>query len=243
MTPLPLAAWWLLFLVLLAAPFVVLRGGYGAGWRWLLLGAAAYALGIVLKLLLLVPVELAGASDLPAWGQASVMGMVSAAAELAVAVPFLWPRRGSGGRESPAWPDALAFGAAAGVAEMLAAVPLGLAQYAYETGQWPSVPDFTAALGWTFLLERGLTTVGHASSRALVYVGLRYRSLAPLLLAFALFSVNDGVPTYVDARGWHWDSRLTLKFYSLAAAITVAETAAAIVFDRRARREARAQPT
>jgi hypothetical protein len=231
MTHLELSAWWLTLLLLTVAPPLILVVRYQAKWRWLALGVASYVAAMIVKALLHRAAEGTGLHALPPWAQAATVGLISALAELGFVLPFVLPGLWRG--EPLRWPGVLAFGIAIGIFEMLFTLLLGLAQIFDETGQAPSLPFFTEALGWGFLSERGITILGHASSRALLYAGLRYRSLNAVALAVALFTLNDGAASYPELAGWLWTDRLLWTMKSFFAALVIVEFACVALLARR----------
>lgn len=216
---------------LVAGPIAALRFLGRIRWSWLMMGVGGYLLGFVAK----IPAGLVIEAEGPGAGrpvvQAIFMGSASAAAELGVAGLVL--AAGMRGRGALPWASVLAFGVGAGVFELLMMLPLGLAQIYDETGSLPSVAGFTDMVGWTFLLERGLTLVGHSASRTLLYTGLHTRAMWALIGCFVLFGLNDGLPTYIGAKGWEWTPRMMSMFYVIAAIITTVEIALICWFERR----------
>jgi hypothetical protein len=126
----------------------------------------------------------------------------------------------------------LAFGAGIGVFEMVASLALGWFQILDETGAAPSLAWFTAVLGWGFLLERGLTLIGHISSRALLYVACYRRSWCAGLLVFMTFALTDGVATLCDLKGWVGSEIHMRTFYTFVAGLTALEIGAVWLLER-----------
>jgi hypothetical protein len=208
---------------------LLLRGCWRAQGRWFFYGILSYLIGMAAKGLLYLAGAATGLDALSPATHAAVAGVLSALAELGAAAPFLWRRGGL------RWPDVIAFGAAIGLFEMVAAVPLGWLQMVDETGAAPSGSAFTTALGWGFLLERGLTLIGHVSSRALLYAAWGRRSWWAGLLVFLTFALTDGVATLCDLKGWADSEWHMQAFYAFAAALTAVEIGAVLFLVRRQR--------
>jgi hypothetical protein len=207
--------WWCALILIATLPICVLLRR-GAAWQMLLLGPASYVLGMALKGLLFTAAAKLGLGHLSAAPQSAVAGLVSAAAELGAAALFL--------RRPLKTVDVLAFGASIGVFEMLFLLPIGWLDLLDQTHRALPLGRIHAVYGWGFLLERGLTLAGHTASRALLYVGLRLRSPALVLLEVALFTLNDGFATYTDLRQWTTRPEFLLSMDLLAAAMTLIET-------------------
>ena len=175
-------------LLIAGAPVLFLRLR-GAEWRWFWLGIASWALALVPKVILAIPIELGG---LPAEAQGILGGLVSAGCELGMAALFLRRRTWSTA-------NVRAFGAGIGSFEVLFA--LGLASI--EAVADAMMPTRIAML--FFLLERVIALVGHVASRVLVYVALRAKQLLPAVVALVVFAFVDGTASYGVAAGWDWD--------------------------------------
>ena len=230
MNPFELTAWWALLLTAAVAPPLVLVYRFGAKWWWFGLGVASFIAGIILKLLLVAAAAWAGVEALPPAARAGAYGLISAVAELALVLPFFVPvlmRRGHVG-----WPNVLAFGVGIGIFEMVVVLLLGLGQFLVETGAIPTLPAFTEGLGWFFVTERVVTVFGHAATRALLYVGLRYRSAGVVLLSVCLFALNDGAAGYPEMVGWEWTPALLATMNGFFAALMLVEVTCVVVLDR-----------
>jgi hypothetical protein len=218
--------WWCAAAALVAAPVLLLRFRHGAGWRWFFLGIAAYVISMGAKAALYYLGNAVGLAALPAGPQAAVTGAGSAFAELSAAALFL--RRGS-----PKLADALAFGVGAGAFEALFAMAAGWAELADATHALPSPARLAAAIGFPFFVERGLTLVGHAASRALIYAALQRRWLLPAALAFITFTLVDGVAQYGELAHWDWGSTLVVtRYYLFMGCVTAVEVGAAWILLR-----------
>ncbi|MBI4600429.1 MAG: hypothetical protein HY721_00575 [Planctomycetes bacterium] len=200
----------------------------GASWRWLGLGALAWAAAVAVKAL--AGALVAGASRRAvssARARAAVWGVWSAACELgAAALAFL------AFRPRPTLLDVAGCGAGAGALEIAwvvaVAVYHGAAATAAREGP-PDEPDDTDwIVRWSGVLERASTLAGHIGSRGLVWLGLQSWALSPALaLALATFALVDGVAGYGVDAGWRWsEPRLCRRFQAFLAATALVELGA-----------------
>ena len=213
----------------LVPPLVLVLGGFSA-WQWVLLGAGAWAVAVVVK---------AGPGAAIWWAMEKVKvspktksglwGAWSAVCELGVtAVVFV------GASTFPSILDAVGFGVGAGGIEALVVLLAGItssrAGKAGSDSDNPVVPP-AGFVAWSGVLERALASTGHVASRGLIWVGIQARVLAPaVVVAWATFAVVDGLATYGSEVGWDWEDADRLKwFYAVVAVVTAVEVAAFVV--------------
>lgn len=221
--------WVLSVLILVPGPVLLLRIRYGAAWRWIGIGIASWVLALIGKVGLDAGLGCAGLYDQSAMVQGIVGGLNSAIWELGMAAVFLRGR-------SLSTPNVLAFGVGIGAFEVLFVIAIGLLSLLGDEGVAAGDHATMAAeLGLLFfVLERGITLVGHVASRVLVYVALRHRALLPLAVALATFSIVDGVASYGWAAGWDWEDSATLGIlYLFLIAVGAIEVAGAWWFWRK----------
>ncbi len=161
--------WWAILAILLFVPPLILWRLFRANWIWFALGIAGYLLGMTAKGILYFAGQALNLSTIPVMPQAMVVGISSAMTELAAAALFLaWGRRRLG--------DVLAFGVGVGLFEIFVAMMAGWDEITTTTKTHTSFSEFAHAVAFSFLVERGITLIGHTTSRALVYVFFRTRS-------------------------------------------------------------------
>jgi hypothetical protein len=211
------------FLLLLALPFILALSAGRGGMLWLALGGGIWAVSVGIKFVATDLLELAGVRRFqPAW-RALVHGLVSALCELgAAAVAFVWllpPNTAL---------HAAAFGAGAGWTEMLAILILGLRTAGRGSASAPDPAskagsDLPQHVQWTFVVERGLTLIGHLGSRGLVWLLARGFVWCGVL-ALATFTLVDGLASYGKFRKWDWLAISCWKrFYGFLAVIGALE--------------------
>lgn len=199
------------------AAVVYLAVGRGARWRWLFLGIASWGIAVVLKIVANGSLWLLGLEGQPAPVQAAATGVVSAVAELGTTALFLFLGK-------PRWRDVLLFGAGIGGFEALLLLP----------GHVFGAPP---AIGFLFVLDRGLALVGHTASRVLVFAA-RGRWPAALV-AVATFSIIDGAADFMQADGIDFlIPAVYARFLAVSAAVGAVEVAAAVFYRRVSRGEA-----
>lgn len=187
-------------------------------------GALSFALGAVgfkgvLHAGLVVPVlhkHLA-----PAW-LATAQGFISALSELGAAALFflfVLPRLSV--------PELIGFGAAAGIVEALVIPLMSIGGIIVASGNaaekdaaelWQDQGATPLAVMVFPVVERGLTMVLHAASRALIYAAMVLGSVAPAILALSLFASVDALAYYALLKKWKVLSfTVAIRFYALVA--------------------------
>jgi hypothetical protein len=219
-------AWAVGVLVLVLGPVLFLRLRHDAAWQWFGLGIASWVLALVGKIGLDAAVGGMGLHEQPPWAQGVWGGLNSAGWELGMAVLFLHGRRLSTA-------NVLAFGTGIGAFEVLFLGGLGLLEGLGTEENVTAGP--TGVLVWlNFMVERGLTLIGHVASRVLIYVAVHRRWWLPAAVALVTFTAVDGVASYGWAAEWNWDdSRVLGFFYLFLATVAVVEVVLAWWFWRR----------
>lgn len=194
---------------------------------WIAIGAGVWAVSVALKILLGTPVH--RAISRPRWGpktRAMLWGGWSSFCELgAIALVFLVI-------SMPASiGDVIGVGVGAGSIEIVVLVAPALVALIATKGRIadPKLePPGDWFARWGGVFERISTSVGHVTTRGLVWVGLQSLSLAPAAaFAFVTFTLVDGVATYGTAAGWNWeDSRLYRRVNVFLALVSLVEAAA-----------------
>jgi len=213
------------FFLLLALPFILAVAAGRGGMLWTALGGGIWGVSVAIKFLVTDLLELAGVRRLEPAPRALIHGLVSALCELGAAgVAFLWLLPPGTALH------AAAFGAGAGWIEMLAILFLALGTAGRGTAPLPDpAPETASALPqhvqWNFLVERGLTLIGHLGSRGLVWLMARGFTWCGIL-AVATFSLVDGVASYGKFRKWDWlEMSCWKRFYGFLALVSASEVA------------------
>jgi hypothetical protein len=210
-------------LLVAVAPIAYLVSIHGISPLWFLIGAAAWALGLLVKLPLTAWVPRVkrwiGSKNAPLSGHAAlavVAGVLSGLAELGIAFLMLYlliPL------ENVA--VLIAFGVGAGSIEVLYLLLILTpreVQRALESGSLrlrdqASPPPPGVAL-WS-ILERAYATVIHTTTRGLVAVSILGSNPLPALLGLLAFTLVDGAASFGDLRGWNWqDTRILRRFHA-----------------------------
>jgi hypothetical protein len=194
---------------------------------WMAIGAGAWAGSVAVKILLGIPVNRAiSRSRFGPKTRVALWGAWSAFCELgAIALIFA-------AISMPASiGDVIGVGVGAGSLEIVVLVGPAVIALLVTTGKAAepkSEPPGDWFSAWGGVFERISTSVGHVTTRGLVWVGLQALILAPAAaFAFATFALVDGVATYGHAKGWNWeDSRLYRRFNVFLALISLVEAAA-----------------
>lgn len=209
-------------LLLLPLGLAVIAGN--EGFLWLAVGAAAWAVSVLIKGPVTLLFDSAGTKWFPPPYKAAAEGFLSALCELgaaALAFAFLLP-------SGTAW-HAAAFGAAAGAVEILWILIPAIRGALVEGSQWPSPSEYTEVLQhvqWTFVVERSTTLMGHIGSRGLVWLSLQELPWCAILAA-ATFTAVDGVATYGVLCNWDWhEISRWRRFYGFVTAVGVVEVLA-----------------
>ncbi len=205
--------------IAVGVPSALLLAGF-VSLKWVLLGAAAWAVAVVVKAgpgaALWLVLEKAGMPPRP---KAAIWGVWSALCELgATAAVFI------GSAEAPELIDAVAFGVGAGAVEAMLTVAAAV------VAQDDTTPSPTGFVAWSGVVERLLASTGHIASRGLVWVGLQGWPLAPaILVGIATFAIVDGIASYGSEAKWDWTDADRLRwFYGLVAAVTAVEVIALV---------------
>ncbi|MAG56044.1 MAG: hypothetical protein CMJ83_07120 [Planctomycetes bacterium] len=191
-------------------------------WAWVGLGAAAWAVALVIKISAGTVVSVASERFLrrPAM-KAAVWGLWSGLAELGVAaILFLTVE------PFPALGDTIGFGIGAGSVEVVFVLISAVASSSRGTSTEADSPG--AGMDWSGVIERALTSVGHVSSRGLVWSGVQGWCMAPaVVVALTTFGLVDGVATYGTNAKWDWhDPSVIRRFHRFLALVTVLEAVA-----------------
>jgi len=168
--------------------------------HWLLIGAAAWLLGVVLKITGDVVFQRSVTVELRDWVTAVLSGIWSTLCELGIAaLAFLvW--------EATLW-DAVAFALGAAAMEFLVLLPAALAGgIDKKTGRKKDPKSSMRVMTWrNFAIERVIALAGHVGSRVLVWVGVAGAGgLGALGSAFGLFAFSEGLAAYGEAKDWNW---------------------------------------
>jgi hypothetical protein len=206
--------------VLLAA--VLLPVGLGLAHppaiQALAVGAAAWALALLLKMLVNGTDLIARATRRGMPG-AALAGIVSGISEMGV----LYLAAIAGVVTSSA-ATGLWTGIGASVAEIAYLISVGMLKRAEpETLKqqriWLRGARSSRLVRHIFAVERLLATVLHIACRVLVLATVASGSLVPLAMALGFFVIVDGTATYGVVRRWNWCRRRTARrFYALLAA-------------------------
>lgn len=195
--------------------------GFGATWFWMGLGALAWVVGLLIKILfaglayLYVPQK---------WVKlnAAVSGLLSSLTELGVAaiIFHLYRPRAS------ALVTILAFGFAAGCAEIL---------FVLGTMYFEKVPEEKID-GWikgarasfcvrhVLLIERLTALMGHVGARGLVCLSLFSETYEIATIALLSFALTDGLAAYGNLKEWDWFDPITCRaFYGACVSISMLE--------------------
>lgn len=206
-----------LLVALAFAPSGILIARYDASFLHAAMGAATWAVAVLLK----KPLAIALRAAMPNGGMAlaSLQGLLSALLELGAAAAWLWR-----------WPDlsaanVIAFGAAAGSAEVLYVLGAGaVAPRRPEVVEaWMRGAAVSLCVRYSTPIERAFALVGHTGSRGLIHLALHGQVvLAPV--ALVLFSAIDAVAYYGHLRGWNWFApRLCRRAHAFFASCSVVE--------------------
>jgi len=186
---------------------------YDIAWQWIILGAAAWAVALVIKVVLGWAVN--------AFSQklftnekikSAIWGAWSAICELGIAaIIFI--------KTSSTLANVIGFGVGVGIIEIIYVVSQLIVK------KPPKSESQKGFMKWSLAIERLLTLIGHVSSRGLIWIGIKSWFLSPfLLIALLLFSIVDGVATYGTASEWNWsDSRLYKRFLGFVAVMGAIE--------------------
>jgi len=201
----------------------------GASWRWLALGAVAWAAAVLLKAVLGIGVDALSRRLLTARrSQAAVWGFWSAVCELGVATAVVIA--GDVTRVA----DVVALGVGAGADEVVFVV--ASAVLSPQKAPLASPGESSSAqhglqsdwvVEWNGVLERFSTMCGHVGSRGLVWLGVQAWVYAPaLLLSVATFALVDGVATFGVRANWNWsDPGVARRFQSFLVVVGAFELA------------------
>ncbi len=185
-------------------------------WNWFLVGAATWALAIILKVLADYMVQRSNLAELKDWVAASLSGLWSTLCELGLFALALW-------FWSATFADALVAALGAALAEFIMLLPAVLsAHFAKSQGKAKDHANWRA-----FFFERSLFMGNHLLSRALVWFGVMGSAgLAALGAAFAFFAITETTQAFGQARAWDWLNRQTQTiFFGFLITIMIAETA------------------
>jgi hypothetical protein len=185
-------------------------------WNWFLVGAATWALAIILKVLADFMVQRSNLAELKDWVAAALSGIWSTLCELGLFALALW-------FWSATFADALVAALGAALAEFIMLLPAVLsAHFAKSQGKTKDQANWRA-----FFFERSLFMGNHLLSRALVWFGVMGGAgLAAIGAAMAFFAITETTQAYGQARGWDWLSRQTQTiFFGFLITIMIAEAA------------------
>lgn len=202
-------------------PVLILVYGFGASWLWMGLGAAAWILGLLIK------VVLAGITYLYVplkWVKmnALISGVLSSVSELSVAALLFHLNR----PKTSVLESILAFGVAAGCAEIL--FVLGAMYFEKEPDDkvagWVKGAGASFCVRHVLFIERSTALMGHVGARGLVSLSIfseRYEFAAVALLSFAM---KDGLAAYGTSKEWDWFDPTTCRaFYGACLSISTIE--------------------
>lgn len=171
--------------------------------HWLLIGAGAWAVAVVLKISGDVAFQRGVKVELRDWVTAVLSGLWSALCELGLAaLAFaVW--------QATFW-DAVSFAFGAAAAEFLLLLPAALSggleseTVKKKKKKEPQAP--MRVMTWrNFAIERAIALVGHIGSRVLVWVGIAGTGgVGAVAAAFGLQALSEASAAYGEAKGWDW---------------------------------------
>jgi len=178
------------------------------------MGAATWALAVVLKVVADVLAQRWMTAELRDWLAALLSGVWSSFCELGLAGFAFW-------FWSATFADALVVALGAALAEFLILLP------APVVANWDKKPQSKAkeAAGWqAFFAERAVIFANHLGSRGLVWLGIAGSGgLAAVGAALGLFAAIEAIQAYGQAKEWDWLNKRVLWTY-----LTVLTTVVAI---------------
>ena len=190
-------------------------------WAWFLLGAATWALAVVLKVLADVVVRRSMTAELRDWLASLLSGVWSSLCELGLAALAFWIW-------SATFADALVVAVGAALAEFLILLP------APVVANWNKKPQTKAkeAAGWNaFLAERAVIFANHLASRGLVWLAVAGAGgLAAAGSALGLFALIEAIQAYGQAKEWDWLNTRVLWTYLTVLTTVVAIEIALLLF-------------
>ena len=207
-----------IWLVAIIPPFVLLSA-FGNVWKHLALGAAAWAVAVVLKFPAASLLNIfIGKHSRPAV-IAALYGIMSAVAELgAAAACFSLLSPGL------SLTDVIAFGVGASCIEISLVLSGGVRPGPEVRSAWISGARRSACVRHMMFIERLTTLLGHVASRGLVYLSLTLPDLSLALIAVATFGAVDGVLIYGRLASWDWfDPRVCRSFYGFITLVSLFE--------------------
>jgi len=182
-------------------------------WAWFLLGAATWALAVVLKVLADVLVRRSMTAELRDWLASLLSGLWSSLCELGLAAFAFW-------FWSATFADALVVATGAALAEFLILLP------APVVANWNKKPQTKAkeTAGWNaFFAERAVIFANHLASRGLVWLGVAGADgFAAIGSALGLFALIETIQAYGQAKEWDWLNKRVLWTYLAALTTAVA---------------------
>lgn len=203
---------WLVPVLAIAPIAGLLLVGADAAWMWK--GALAWLLSLAAKLPLMVLVGMA-TMRAPAWLQASVAGVGSAACELGIVLIVL-----ASAASVPNATETILFATAAGSVEAIGVFLWSLAARppADQVNRWLAEATTSRLVRHQFIVERTIAWLGQLGSRALITFA--FVGTAPLLgvIAVTTFSATDGLVAWEERRGADWLRNDTLARYCRTAA-------------------------
>ena len=216
-------------LLVAVAPIAYLVSIHGISLLpWILAGAAAWALGLLVKLPLTAWVpwvkQWMGSKNAPRFGYAAlavVTGLLSGLAELGIAFLVLYLLVPLGNVTT-----LIAFGVSAGSTEVLYVLLILTpreVQKALESGalrlKAQGSPSPLGVALWP-VLERAYATVIHTTTRGLVAASILGSDPLPGLLGLLAFTLVDGAASFGDFREWNWqDARILRRFHAFGLGI------------------------
>jgi hypothetical protein len=213
----------LILLSLIPALWVVVQEG--ATWWSLVVGAAAWACGVGLKVLVAALLPSAVSTDIRVRFTATVQGVASACVELGVAaLAYLWIATYS----LPTWSDVLGLAIGAGSAETLAVAAMACVDNPAPdvVARWQLAAKRSLCVRHVREIERTLSMLGHIGSRGLVGMALLSSSVWPFVIAVLTFTATDGLAALGHLRNWDWfNSRTCVQFHGICGGLVVLELA------------------
>ena len=190
-------------------------------WGWLLIGAASWALAIVLKIVADFLVQRSTNIALQDWAAAGLSGIWSSICEMGLCALAFW-------FWGAVFADALVTALGAALAELIVLLPAALsAHFAVAQSKAKDRANWSA-----FFIERSLVLANHLASRGLLWLGIAGPAGLPAVAsAFGLFAASEGVQAYGQARDWDWlNKRTQWLFFAFLFAIICTEIALLIVW-------------
>jgi hypothetical protein len=169
-------------------------------FHWLLVGASAWFVAVILKIAGDVAFQRGVTVQLRDWVTAVLSGLWSTVCELGLAaVAFaVW--------HASVW-DAIVFALGAAAMEMLLLLPAALAGgIEKKTGAKKEAKSPMRLMTWrNFAIERVIALAGHIGSRVLVWIGIGGTGgLGAVGAAFGLYTLSEGLAAYGEAKDWDW---------------------------------------